>query len=178
MPNLRRIAVAFGSNLGDRRGTILAAAEDVGRLLSNFTLSSLIETLPVGSGLEHDPSYLNAVGVGVSDASARELLAELMAIEHATGRTRPYPGAPRVLDLDLILAGDDVIDEPGLQVPHPRFRERSFVLEPLAQIAPDLRDPVTGLTMGELVGRSKEEGRRKRVKGRAAAWRGGLDLDS
>ncbi len=159
-PNLRRIVVAFGSNLGDRRGTILAAADDVGRILSNFTLSSLIETLPVGSGLERDPSYLNAVGVGVSDASARELLAELMAIEHATGRTRPYPGAPRVLDLDLILAGDDVIDEPGLQVPHPRFRERQFVLEPLAADRAGPARPGDGHDGGGVVGRLSE-GREK-----------------
>src|SRR4051812_44663359 len=116
----RPIVVAFGSNLGDRRAAIEAAAAGVGRILANFKLSTLIETTPVGAGLEHDPLYLNGVGVGESSAPARVLLAQLLAIESAAGRTRPRPGAPRVIDLDLILAGDDVIDEPDLKVPHPR----------------------------------------------------------
>jgi 2-amino-4-hydroxy-6-hydroxymethyldihydropteridine diphosphokinase len=130
---------------------ILAAADRVSALLANFKLSSLIETDPVGAGLENDPRYLNAVGVGESDAPARDLLDTLLAIEHQFGRTRPYQGAPRTVDLDLILAGPDQIDEPGLHVPHPRFRDRRFVLEPLAEIAPDLRDPLTGLTVRELL---------------------------
>ena len=79
------------------------------------------------------------------------MLAALHAIEHARGRARPFPNAPRTLDLDLILFGDDVIDEQGLTVPHPRFRERRFVLEPLAEIAPDMRDPVTGKAVSELL---------------------------
>jgi len=154
----RRIAVAFGSNLGDRRGAILSAAEAVRGILSNFTLSTLTETLPVGPGLEGDPLYLNAVGVGESTTPARELLARLLAIEAAAGRTRPHPGAPRMIDLDLILAGDEVIDEPDLKVPHPRFRERGFVLAPLASLAPDLRDPVTGMTVEELLDRLNSGG--------------------
>jgi 2-amino-4-hydroxy-6-hydroxymethyldihydropteridine diphosphokinase len=145
------VVVAFGSNLGRRREQILAAADRVAQFLSAFRLSDLIETAPVGAGLEHDPPYLNAVGVGESDLSPRDLLDRLQAIENAAGRTRPYPGAPRTLDLDLILAGDAVIDEEGLKVPHPRFRERPFVLGPLAGLAPDLRDPATGRTMRELL---------------------------
>jgi 2-amino-4-hydroxy-6-hydroxymethyldihydropteridine diphosphokinase len=74
-----------------------------------------------------------------------------MAIEAEGGRTRPRYGAPRTLDLDLILVGDEVIAEPDLQVPHPRFRERRFVLEPLAEIAPELIDPVTRLTIRDLL---------------------------
>jgi len=147
------IVVAFGSNIGDRHGQIVDAANQVGTFLSAFRLSTIIETAPVGPGLENDPPYLNAVGLGESTLSPRRIFERLRAIEAAAGRTRPYPGAPRTLDLDLILAGDTVMDEGDLQVPHPRFRERRFVLEPLAEIAPELRDPVTGLTVRELLAR-------------------------
>jgi len=89
--------------------------------------------------------------VGETSLSARELLDLLLATEQALGRERPFPGAPRTLDLDLILYGQAVLDEPGLIVPHPRFRERRFVLEPLAEVAAGWRDPVTGKTVEELM---------------------------
>src|SRR5438045_7578782 len=112
------VVVAFGANLGSRRESILDAAAHVARFLSNFRLSTIIETAPVGAGLERDPRYLNAVGVGESPLPPREILARLQAIEDAAGRTRPYANAPRTLDLDLILAGDAVVDDGDLQVPH------------------------------------------------------------
>jgi 2-amino-4-hydroxy-6-hydroxymethyldihydropteridine diphosphokinase len=149
------VVVAFGSNLGDRRATILDAARLVARLFSTFQLSSLIETAPVGEGLEGDPAYLNAVAAGESALAPAEIMDRLREIEAAHGRTRPYQGAPRTLDLDLILAGDAVIEQPRLQVPHPRFRDRLFVLEPLAEVAPDLIDPVTGLSVRELLQKKK-----------------------
>ena len=145
------VVVAFGSNLGDREAAIREAADTVAAFLTSFRLSHIIETQPVGAGLEHDPPYLNAVGVGESTLTPHEIFERLRAIEHAAGRTRSTPGAPRTLDLDLILAGDRRVEDPDLQVPHPRFRERLFVLEPLAAIAPDLKDPVTGLTMTALL---------------------------
>lgn len=145
--------MAFGSNLGDRARAIHDAARQVAAFLDNFRLSSIIETAPVGAGLEHDPPYLNAVGVGESDLTPRALLERLQAIEARAGRERPYQGAPRTLDLDLILAGDRVIAEETLQMPHPRFRERRFVLGPLAELEPDLVDPVTGQTVRELLAR-------------------------
>ena len=92
-----------------------------------------------------------ALTAGAATLAPRALLDELLAIERDFGRQRPYAGAPRTLDLDLILYGDDVVDEPGLQVPHPRFRDRFFVLGPLAEIAPAMIDPVSGLRVGELL---------------------------
>jgi 2-amino-4-hydroxy-6-hydroxymethyldihydropteridine diphosphokinase len=97
------------------------------------------------------PPYLNAVVVGQTTLTADDLLAVLMDIERARGRQRPWPRAPRTLDLDLILFGDLIVETPALTVPHPRFRERRFVLEPLVELVPDWRDPVTGATMKELL---------------------------
>ena len=148
---MRQVAIALGSNLGDRAAAIAYAARRLAEFISDPVLSEGVETEPEGEGLGDQPLYINAVLVGETSLPARELLERLLAIEHDFGRERRYPNAPRTLDLDLVLLGDEIIDEPGLQVPHPRFRERFFVLGPMAQIAADMRDPVTGLTVGELL---------------------------
>ena len=150
---MRRIAIGIGSNLGDRRRAIAFAAERLRPFISDLFLSEIIETDPEGEGHEEQPLYLNAVIVGDTTLDARQALEALIGIEQAYGRERPYPGAPRTLDLDLLLLGDEIVDEPDLHVPHPRFRERFFVLGPLAQVAPELVDPVTGLRVGELLKR-------------------------
>ena len=146
-----RAAIAIGSNLGDRYAALAFATEGLATFISGLTLSDPIETEPAGEGLEDQPLYLNAVAVGETLLGPRELLDALLALEHAYGRERPFPGAPRTLDLDLILLGDTLEDVPGLQVPHPRFRERFFVLGPLAEVAPDMVDPLTGLKAWELL---------------------------
>ena len=146
-----RVAIALGSNLGDRRAAIAFAADRLAAHLSAPLLSDLIETEPEGDGLASQPLYLNAALVGDTSLTPRQLLDVLLGIEAEHGRTRPFPGAPRTLDLDLVLFGDSVVTQPGLEVPHPRFRERFFVLGPLAEIAPDMRDPVTGLKVTELL---------------------------
>jgi 2-amino-4-hydroxy-6-hydroxymethyldihydropteridine diphosphokinase len=145
-----RVAVALGSNLGDRRAHLDHAVASLRTLLGNLTVSTYYDTVPVDVVGPH-ALYLNAAAVGETALSARALLDALLAIESERGRARPYPNAPRTLDLDLILFGETVIDEPGLVVPHPRFRERRFVLQPLAEIASDLRDPISGKTAGELL---------------------------
>lgn len=145
-----RVAVALGSNLGDRRAHLDFAVAKLRSLLRHVAVSRYHDTVPVGiTGPQ--PLYLNAAATGEATLSARDLLDALLAIEAARGRERPFPNAPRTLDLDLILYGDLVIDGPGLIVPHPRFRERRFVLEPLAEIAPEAVDPVTGRTIRELL---------------------------
>jgi 2-amino-4-hydroxy-6-hydroxymethyldihydropteridine diphosphokinase len=149
-PN-RRVAIAIGSNLGNREAAIAFASSQLSALLGSFTISETIETWPVGEGAEHQNLYLNAVAVGDTVLSPRQLLEALLAVEQAFGRERPARNAPRTLDLDLILHGNDIVIEPGLEVPHPRFRERFFVLGPLAEIAPDMVDPVSGMRVGELL---------------------------
>ena len=144
------VAVALGSNLGDRRSLLRFAVSRLSSLLTDLRVSDFVETAPVGVAPQAD--FLNAAVAGFSRLEdPRQLLEGLLLIEREAGRERPAPGAPRTLDLDLILFGDSVMDEPRLCLPHPRFRSRRFVLEPLAQVAGHMVDPVTGLTVGELL---------------------------
>jgi len=147
-PHFTSVAIALGSNLGDRDARLREALALLGSSIWELRASAFHDTEPVGVGPQ--PPFLNAAAVGQTTLTARELLSLLLDLERQLGRERPYPGAPRTIDLDLILFGGAVIDEPGLIVPHPRFRERRFVLEPLAEIAPDWVDPVTGRTVREL----------------------------
>ena len=146
---MTRVAIALGSNLGDRKSHLLYAVEALRLDLTSMAVSAFHETEPAGVGPEHGP-FLNAAAAGITRLAPRDLLDRLHEIEEERGRTRPYALAPRSLDLDLILYGDAILDEQGLCVPHPRFRERAFVLGPLAEVAPDMVDPVTRLTIAEL----------------------------
>jgi 2-amino-4-hydroxy-6-hydroxymethyldihydropteridine diphosphokinase len=154
---LARVAIALGSNLDDREAALEFAVDRLTRLISNLAVSTFIETEPEGEGLQDQPRYLNAVAVGETSLTAREVLDGLLSIEQAYGRERPYPNAPRTLDLDLILLGGVIVDLPDLHVPHLRYRERPFVLGPLAEIAPDMLDPVTGLSVAQLLERMKRK---------------------
>jgi len=145
-----RVAIALGSNLGDRERLLRDAAAALAPFIDDIRLSSFYDTAPVGVG-QDQPTFLNGALIGRTSLSARALLEHLLAVEREFGRQRPYPGAARTLDLDLILYGNAVIDEPPtLIVPHPRFRERLFVLDPLAEIAGDWIDPVTARSVRQL----------------------------
>ena len=144
------VAIALGSNLGDRRENIDYALSALSLDVAEMKVSAIVDTAPVGVGEEHKP-YLNAVVVGLTRLPSRDLLERLLEIEDERGRLRPYPMAPRTLDLDLILYGNSVVEDPGLSVPHPRFRERVFVLAPLAEVAPEMIDPVTGRSIAQLL---------------------------
>jgi len=131
-----RAYVGLGSNLGDREATIRAAVERLAstRGVEVVAVSSLRETDPVGP-VTDQPRFLNGAVAVATSLGARELLARLLEIEAGLGRTHDGPaGGPRTLDLDLLLYGDETIDEPGLQVPHARLHERAFVLEPLREL--------------------------------------------
>lgn len=136
--------VGLGANLGEPEAQVrraIAALRGLPRTRLVAT-SSLYRSAPVGVG--EQPDFINAVAKVETTLSARELLDELLAMEARFGRERPSPGAPRTLDLDLLLYGDQVIAEPGLAVPHPRMHERAFVLAPLAEVAPDTTIPGKG----------------------------------
>ena len=144
VPNTVRAFVAFGANLGDPAAAFALALERLDALPGTGVLahSALYRTAPVGVGAQ--PDYINAVIALDTMLDARTLLDDLLAIEHEGGRTRDFHMAPRTMDLDLLLHGDNVIDEPGLQVPHPRMHLRAFTLQPLAEIAPDAVIPGVG----------------------------------
>ena len=142
---MRRAYVGLGANLGDREHTLrdavsALAAEDG---IEVVAVSALRETEPVGVG--EQPLYLNGAAELETTLTARELLDRLLAVEQRFGRVRvPGEHGPRTLDLDLLLYGDDAIEEAGLTIPHPRLHERRFVLEPLAELAPGLVVPGRG----------------------------------
>ena len=143
---MTRTFVGLGSNLGDREATILRALARLqdDRDLRVVRVSTLRETEPVGY-LEQ-PQFLNGVVELATELPARDLLTRLLAIEGELGRTRGDgpPLGPRTIDLDLLLYGDEVIAQAGLQIPHPRMHERRFVLEPLAELAPEVVIPGHG----------------------------------
>jgi len=146
-----KVAVALGSNLGDRERYLSDALDALKPDINNLRVSPFYDTAPVDMP-GNPPLVLNAAAVGETALSARDLLHRLLQVERQLGRERPYPGASRTVDLDLILYGDAVIDEPPeLVVPHPRFRERTFVLAPLADVAAEWIDPVTGQTVARLL---------------------------
>jgi 2-amino-4-hydroxy-6-hydroxymethyldihydropteridine diphosphokinase len=147
-----RAYVALGSNLGDRERTLLEAVEALRteQGVEVAAVSGFLDTEPVGP--VDQPRFLNGAAALDTALPARALLELLLDVEQRSGRSRdgvPAQG-PRTLDLDLLLYGDDEIDEPGLRVPHPRMHERRFVLEPLAEIAPGLEIPGRGEVQGIL----------------------------
>ena len=146
-----RAFVGLGANLGEPEAQVrraIAALEAIPKTRPLAT-SSLYRSAPVGVGAQ--PDFVNAVAAIETGLSARALLDELLAIEARFGRKRDFPGAPRTLDLDLLLYGDHVIAETGLIVPHPRMHERAFVLAPLAEIAPNTIVPAKGSLAALLV---------------------------
>jgi len=148
-----RAYVGLGANLGDREATLLAAADALAAEegIEVVMVSTLRETEPVGVG--DQPRFLNGAAALDTTLAARTLLDRLLALEQRFGRVRVEgEHGPRTLDLDLLLYGDETIDESGLTVPHPRLHERRFVLEPLAELAPGLvvpgRETVESLLRG------------------------------
>jgi 2-amino-4-hydroxy-6-hydroxymethyldihydropteridine diphosphokinase len=144
--------IGLGANLGDRSDNIHSAVIHLAETpnLDVCRLSSIIENPAVG-GPADSPSFLNAVAKVETTLSPRAMLDRLLAIEEEMGRIRRQRWEPRLIDLDLLLYGQQVLDEPGLTIPHPRLHERLFVLIPLAEIAPDVMHPTHRKTMKTLL---------------------------
>ncbi len=142
---MTKIYLALGSNLGDREKN-LAAARD---RLRPLRASSIYETEP--RDLINQPWFLNQVIEAETDLDPAELLAHIKQIEHDLGRQPTMPKGPRVIDIDILFFGGAIVHSTDLEIPHPRIAERRFVLDPLAEIAPNLRHPVTHETIAEML---------------------------
>jgi 2-amino-4-hydroxy-6-hydroxymethyldihydropteridine diphosphokinase len=141
--------LSLGSNLGDRAANLRAAVgqlEVAGRLLAS---SALYETQPVD--VPDQPWFLNCVAAIETDMTPKELLQLALQVEALMGRLRMSEKGARKIDIDILLFGDRIVDEPGLKVPHPEMHRRRFVLEPLVEISPEVRHPELGKTARELL---------------------------
>jgi len=136
-----RVAIALGSNIDDPEAQVRRAFDEIAALPGTRVLarSRLHRTKPVGYA--DQPDFVNAMALVETSLAPRALLAALLAIEQRHGRVRTIPNGPRTLDLDIIVYGDRVIDEDGLKVPHPRARDRDFVMVPLREVWPDVVIP-------------------------------------
>jgi len=148
VPVLKTVYLSLGSNLGDRAANLRAAMDRLARVGKVAAVSSFYETEPVE--VTDQPWFLNCAVKLETEKMPKQLLTALLDIERQMGRRRDRKKGPRVIDLDILLFGSSVIQTKGLTVPHPAMHKRRFVLEPLAEIAPDARHPVLKQTIREL----------------------------
>jgi 2-amino-4-hydroxy-6-hydroxymethyldihydropteridine diphosphokinase len=162
----KTVVFSLGSNLGSREEHLLAGVSRLARIpgFKLRALSSLYETSPIG--LSSAYAFINAACTGSCVLEARELLAVCRLIERSRGRTAGDASRDRTLDIDIILYGDNVIEEPGLAVPHPRFHERLFVLAPLMEICPEASVPPSGRSIADICRGFRGEGWVRKVSGR------------
>ena len=156
----KTVYLGLGSNVGEREEMLQAAIDRLqSRELRIRRVSSVYETEP--QGRRNQRWFLNLVAEAETDLFPRQLLGRIARIEQQLGRRRMLANGPRTIDIDILFYGRFVIDTPELKIPHPRFAERRFVLAPMAELAPELRDPVSRRTMRELLPATAGQGLRK-----------------
>ncbi len=155
---MKRVYLSLGSNLGDREAALRGAIERLP--IRVLRASSVYETEP--QDVRDQPWFLNVVVEGETELLPKQLLARLQKLELELGRRRTLPKGPRTVDIDILLYGSAVVETAELTIPHPRMSERRFVLEPLAELAPELRHPVTHRTVREMLGAVQGQKVRKR----------------
>jgi 2-amino-4-hydroxy-6-hydroxymethyldihydropteridine diphosphokinase len=164
------VFLSLGSNVGDRENNLCAAVAALSELgVKIKQVSSIYETEPVD--LLEQPWFLNCVVEGETTVPPVELLKRLRALEKSMGSKKLVARGPRLIDLDILVYGQQTIDSPELQVPHPRMHLRRFVLTPLAEIAPDLKLPTWGATAAELLATTNDKSAVKKISGDLQARR-------
>jgi 2-amino-4-hydroxy-6-hydroxymethyldihydropteridine diphosphokinase len=145
----QRAYLSLGSNLGRREQNLNAAVQALADFLEDVRRSSVYETRPMY--VEQQPKFLNMVVTGLCAFEPPELLQRILALEVSLGRDRDNytPKGPRIIDIDILLYGRRIVDQEGLHIPHPHLKERQFVLIPLLELEPDLKDPASGLPLAE-----------------------------
>lgn len=153
-----RAYLSLGSNLGPRERNLNAAVQALAGFLEDVRRSSIYQTRPMY--VEEQPKFLNMVVSGLCAVQPSELLQRILTLELQLGRDRDNytPKGPRIIDIDILLFGSRTVDREGLRIPHPRLKERQFVLIPLLELAPDLKDPVSGRPLAESLGVLEDQG--------------------
>lgn len=159
------VLLSIGSNSGDRRKNILAAAGLLEEEFGKLKKSSVYETAPFYESQKGQENFFNCCVKFSSDLSPDEILKKTQAIEKKLGRKRPYPNAERSMDIDIIFISDDIIAEDHLTVPHPVMQDRRFVLKPLSDIAGSFEHPAIGLSVDDLLFECPDASSVSKIKG-------------